>query len=149
MTLMRWNSAPKMITKPEMWNQMVEEFFGKSFDDDEVVERVWSPRSDIIEDEDSYRVIADLPGLTKNDLDITLEEGVLTISGQRIVKNEKKNESVHLNERFEGKFIRKFHLSQSNIEADKISAEFKNGVLTVTLPKAEQAKPKKIEVKVS
>lgn len=106
------------------------------------------PRVDIEERENAYTIKADLPGLDKKDVSVTIENGVLRIEGEK--KHEYKQEKgkyYHL-ERSYGKFCRTFALPDS-VEAEKIDASMKNGVLELTLPKKEQARPKAIEVKVN
>jgi HSP20 family protein len=106
------------------------------------------PALDIFEDKDSFVVKAELPGMKKEDINVSLHDGSLSISGER--KNETKSEGteVYRAERFFGRFQRTVNLP-SQVAADKISAEYKNGILTVTLPKAEEAKPKQIDVQVN
>ena len=140
MSIVRWMPNSMMNRN---WNRMMEEMFGDL--DSQMVTRSWMPRMDIIEDGNGYKLVADLPGMTKEDVHITLEDGVLTLSGERKVVTESKKESVHLNERVYGKFTRSFSIGGA-LQADKINATFKDGVLTVVLPKAEEAKPKKIEI---
>ena len=105
------------------------------------------PQVDIQEDDDAYVLNMDLPGLTKDEIQIAYQEGVLNISGERKNSGEQSKVSYHLNERRYGKFERAFRV-HSDIDADKIQAEFKNGVLRIELPKAEAAKPKQISVTV-
>ena len=106
----------------------------------------WSPRADVIENGESYVIKAELPGVGKNDVKITLRENVLTIKGEKKQEKEEKDHNYHRIERSYGSFERSFSLP-SNVKHDKIDAAFKDGVLIVTLPKAEEAKPKEIEVK--
>ncbi len=147
MSLVRWSPAHSMMRSRNPWGSFMDDFF-RSWDDDEVVNQVWSPRVDITEDENDYRLVADLPGMSHKDVEITVEDGVLTLKGEREMKNEKKNESVHVSERAYGKFVRSFNL-RGAVDAEKIEANFKNGELTVRLPKREAAKPRKIEIKAS
>ena len=109
---------------------------------------VWSPRVDIAELEDRYEVHAELPGMSKDDIKVTLEDGVLTIGGEKKRSTETNEDSFRRTERVYGKFSRSFNLGD-RVSADKISASFKEGVLTVALPKADEVKPKAIEVKVA
>jgi len=141
MSLVRW--MPNSMVNRN-WNRMMEEMFGDL--DSQMVSRSWMPRMDIVEDKDGYRLVADLPGMNKDDINITYEDGVLTVTGERKVVEEQKEESYHLNERVYGKFTRSFSIGGA-LQADKIHAAFKDGVLTIHLPKAEEAKPKKIEIK--
>lgn len=106
----------------------------------------WMPKIDISENEKEFLVRAEVPGIDKKDIDITLSEGLLTIKGEKIFENEEKNENFHRRESSYGSFTRSFQLS-SEIENDGIEANYKDGVLKITLPKAEAVAPKKIEVK--
>ncbi len=143
MTLVRW--TPFQATRMhDRWNRLFDDFFGNGLSDEEM-QRVWRPRVDVTENEHEVRVLADLPGIRKDDVSITLENGVLTINGERKVEEEKKDTNVHFSERYYGRFSRSFTIGET-IQQDKIEASFKDGVLTVVLPKAEQAKPKKIEI---
>lgn len=106
----------------------------------------WVPALDLYEDKDNLTLKCELPGMKKEDIDISLHEGFLTISGER--KHEKKQEGeVYRTERYEGRFNRSLALP-SKVNFDKINATYKDGVLTVKLPKAEEAKPKQIQVNV-
>jgi HSP20 family protein len=107
-----------------------------------------APALDIFEDKDNFVVKAELPGMKKQDINVSLHDGSLSISGER--KNEAKWEDAELyrSERFFGRFQRTVRLP-APVAADKIKGQYKDGVLTVTLPKAEEAKPKQIEVQVN
>lgn len=108
----------------------------------------WSPMADISEDENEYIIKAELPELKKEDVKVTVENGVLTISGERNFEKEEKKKKYHRVERAYGRFVRSFALPD-NADASKVRADFKDGVLTVHLPKSEKAKSKQIEVKVA
>jgi len=107
-----------------------------------------TPALDVYEDKDSFVVKAELPGMKKEDIDVSLHDGVLSISGER--KNEEKfaKAESYRSELFFGKFQRTITLP-APVAADKIKGSYKDGVLTVTLPKAEEAKPKQIDVQVN
>ena len=107
----------------------------------------WTPSVDITETEGEYQLKAEIPDVKKEDVKITLEDGVLTLQGQRKQEKENKGTKYHRIERSYGSFARTFSLPDV-IEADKVKAEFKDGVLNLHLPKSEKAKPKAIEVKV-
>ena len=107
----------------------------------------WAPLVDIVEDEKEYLIKAELPEVKKEDIKIGVQDDVLTISGERQYEKEEKNKKYHRVERAYGSFARSFTLPEDS-DGDKLSAEFKDGVLKVHLPKSEKAKPKKIEVKV-
>jgi HSP20 family protein len=108
----------------------------------------WTPLADITEDETEYLIKAELPEMKKEEVKVTVENGVLTISGERKFEKEEKKRKYHRVERGYGTFMRSFTLPD-NADATKIKAEFKNGLLTVHLPKTEHAKPKQIEVNVA
>jgi HSP20 family protein len=105
----------------------------------------WTPALDVYQDKDQFNVVAELPGLKKEDIELSLHDGVLTISGER--KQEKKGEEGYKNERFFGRFQRSVTLP-SSVDGDKVRATYQDGILKVVLPKAEEAKPKQIEVSV-
>jgi HSP20 family protein len=107
----------------------------------------WSPEVDITEDEEEYLVKADLPEMKRDEINVKVENGVLLISGERKAEKEEKNKKFHRIERSYGNFMRSFTLPE-DADGAKVSAEFKNGVLQVHLPKNPVAKPKTIEVKV-
>lgn len=108
----------------------------------------WAPAVDITEDEKEWQVKTDLPEVKKEDVKVTVENGVLTITGERKFEKEEKTKKYHRVERSYGNFLRSFTLPD-DADGSKVSAEFKDGVLKVCLPKNEKAKPKTIEVKVS
>ncbi len=108
----------------------------------------WSPLADITEDEREYLIKAELPELKREDVKVTVENGVLTISGERKFEKEEKKRKFHRVERGYGTFMRSFTLPD-DADANKVKAEFKSGLLTVHLPKSEHAKPKQIEVNVA
>ena len=108
----------------------------------------WAPRVDIDEDKDAVRLAADLPGMDPKSVEISIEDDVLTLKGER--KREKKAEGngFHRSERYFGAFERRFSLPQT-VDRDKIEANYRDGVLYLTLPKRDEVKPKKIQVAVS
>ena len=111
-------------------------------------EAVFSPAIDVVVEKDNVIVKADLPGLTKDDVSVTLQDNYLTITGEKKHESEQKEANYFLTERVHGSFTRTIELPLA-VDAKKIEARFKDGVLHVTLPKTEDAKPKQIEVKVS
>jgi HSP20 family protein len=108
----------------------------------------WAPSVDISEDEKEWLVKTDLPEVKKEDVKITVENGVLTITGERKFEKEEKDKKYHRIERAYGNFVRSFTLPDA-ADGSKVNAEFKDGVLKVHLPKSEKARPKAVEVKVS
>lgn len=107
----------------------------------------WLPATDVQETDKEYIVKADLPEVAKENVKVNLQEGVLTIEGERRREKEETGKKFHKMEREYGKFIRRFVLP-TEVDATKVRAEFKDGVLNVHLPKSEKATPKTIEVKV-
>ena len=124
-------------------------FSGNAFEsvDRQLTGTSW-PKVDIEENEGGYTIHADLPGLDKSDVSITVENGMLKIEGEKKVESRREKERYYHLERSYGKFCRTFALPDE-VDAQKIAASMKNGVLELTLPKSEQAKPKSIEVKVN
>jgi HSP20 family protein len=108
-------------------------------------ENSWLPALDVQEGKESFVVSTELPGLKREDIEVSLHDGALLISGERKVEKVEEGVEVHRQERAYGKFQRTLTLP-TPIAADKITAQYKDGVLTVTLPKVEEAKPKKIDV---
>jgi len=108
----------------------------------------WSPTVDIFDEGGEVVIHADLPGMKKEDIDVRVENNVLTIRGKKERKEEVKEEGYFRTERSFGAFSRSFSLPNT-VEVGKIQADYKDGVLTLRLPKAEEAKPRQIEVKVS
>lgn len=107
----------------------------------------WRPVADIIEKKKEYIIKAELPEVEKDDVTIEIDDGTLTISGERRMEKEEDTEKQHRIERFYGKFLRSFSIP-SDVDADAISAKSRNGVLKVSLPKIKKAEAKPIEVKV-
>jgi HSP20 family protein len=105
----------------------------------------WTPALDVYQDKDQFTVVAELPGLKKEEIELSLHDGVLTISGER--KQEKKGEEGYRNERLFGRFQRSVTLP-SSVDGNNVKATYQDGILKVVLPKAEEAKPKQIEVSV-
>ena len=105
----------------------------------------WTPALDVYEDKDQVYVRVELPGMKKEDIEVSLHDGSLSISGERKGEETFKNAEVYRNERFFGRFQRTVTLP-TPVQADKVKAQYKDGILTVTFPKAEEAKPKHIEL---
>jgi HSP20 family protein len=106
----------------------------------------WMPAVNIEETDEAYQVSAELPGLRPEDVEITVEQNVLTISGERKWGDEEDNRNFHRVERGYGRFLRTFALPQQ-VAADRVQASFNNGVLEITIPKAEGARPRRIQIR--
>jgi HSP20 family protein len=108
----------------------------------------WSPAVDVYDDKDSFLVTCELPGMKKEEIDISLHDGILTVGGERKHEREDKEGGTFRSERYFGKFQRSVTLP-AGVDASRVKATYKDGVLSVELPKAEDAKPRHIEVSVS
>ena len=159
MSLIRWNPvrdltpwstdlATELSHIQREMNRMLDTFFRGDALDDGSFGSFWTPAVDISEREDAYLVELELPGLTKDDVKITMEDNILTIRGEKKQEKDENQGNYHRSERVYGSFQRSFTLP-TTVKSDKVEAQYKNGMLTVTLPKVEEAKPKAIEVKVN
>jgi HSP20 family protein len=128
-------------------NRLFDTFFHAGWRDEEASLTAWTPSVDIAERDNEYLVKVELPGVEKNDVSITLESNILTIKGTKQQEKNEKGKEYHRVERTYGAFQRSFTLP-TTVKADSIEAVFKDGILSVTLPKADEAKPRQIEVKV-
>ncbi len=129
-----------------MFEQTIRRFYPEG---EEVVERrSWAPEVDIHETEDSFVVKADLPGISKEDIQIDLKDSTLTLKGEKKFEDKISKDNYIRVERSYGTFVRSFMLPK-NVDAEKIKAKYKDGVLELTLPKKEEVKPKQIKVEVS
>jgi HSP20 family protein len=125
-------------------DRVLERFFGEPSAGDRPLS-TWTPRTDVKETPDGLTITAEIPGLEAKDVDVSLSGDLLTIKGEKKDEKEEKDEYHHVVERSYGAFARTVRLP-APVAADKIKASFKNGVLTVTLPKTEESKPKAIPV---
>jgi HSP20 family protein len=107
----------------------------------------WSPSLDLYDDKDAFVVSVELPGMKKEEIDISLHDGVLTVSGERKHERENKEGQTFRSERYFGKFQRSVSLPAS-VDASSVKASYKDGILSISLPKAEEAKPRQISVDV-
>src|SRR5579864_1019415 len=115
---------------------------------DQTASRPWAPSVDIFETDNELVWKADTPGIDLKDIDIQIENGTLTLKGERKFEKEEKNKGFHRMERSYGTFVRYFTMPET-VDTENVKADYQNGVLTVTLPKKEIAKPKAIKVQVS
>ena len=155
MALIRWNPNRELERWPsELFgvqreiNRLFDNFFhGGTQADETLAGSYWTPAVDIAEQENDYLVKMDLPGVAREDVKISLESNILTVRGEKKQEKEEKNKNFHRVERSYGSFQRSFTLP-TTVKSDKIDAAFKDGVLTIALPKSEESKPRQIEVKV-
>jgi HSP20 family protein len=148
-TLAKWNPLQELDEFSNRLSSLVGRPTKQKRDEDNwFTQAQWSPLVDISEDDQEYLIKAELPGIEKDQVKVTMENGLLLITGERTSENEEKNKKYHRVERSYGSFLRTFGLPD-DADGTKIKAEFKNGVLKVHVPKSENAKPKSIEIKVS
>jgi HSP20 family protein len=126
-------------------DRLFDRFFEPRGEDFELVGE-WAPKVDVKENKDSVVVKAEIPGVDQKDLSVALQDQVLTISGSKNQEKEEKDERYHRVERSYGSFSRSFRLP-AGVETEKVTAGFKDGVLTITLPKSERAKSTSIPIK--
>lgn len=112
---------------------------------EQALRQTWVPAVNIEETEEGYEVTAELPGLKKEDVNITVEQNLLTISGERKWNEEQENRNFHRVERGYGRFLRTFALPQQ-VAADQVRATFEDGVLHISIPKSEGAKPRRVQI---
>ncbi|HEX5761274.1 MAG TPA: Hsp20/alpha crystallin family protein [Thermoanaerobaculia bacterium] len=138
----RFTPTPAAAREP--FYRLFETLFNQDQGED-IGTRSWAPPVDVFETEEAYVVKAELPGMSREDLDITLENNVLRVSGERKFDRDEKKENYHRIERSYGAFSRAFALP-SQVDGERVEATFQDGVLTVTVPKAAQARPRKISI---
>jgi len=149
MAIVRWDPFKDLAEVQERVNRVLGEFYGTRGQDDVMRRGTWIPPVDIYEGPNHEMVIkAELPDIRREDIDIRVEDNTLTISGEKRVEENVKQEQFHRIERAYGTFTRSFTLP-ATIDTEKVHAEYKNGVLTVKLPLREEAKPRQIRVDVA
>lgn len=124
-------------------NRLFDEFFGESHQ--ELVEGTWLPAVDVSETGAEIVVKAELPGMSKDDIELNLQDNVLTVKGEKKQEKKEEKENYHRVERSYGSFSRSFTLP-ADVDQENVQANFKDGVLMITLPKVEEAKQKKIKI---
>jgi HSP20 family protein len=151
--IMRWDPFGELSTLQDRLNDFFTQpagFFPRPLSlfrgaEQELAAPGFMPPVDVFEDEHNIVVTAELPGIEEKDLDITVENNVLTFSGERKMEKEEKKENFQRIERRYGRFTRSFTLPPT-VDAENVNAEFTNGVLKIMLPKLEEAKPKQIKI---
>ncbi len=147
MALIRWEPVRELQTMQNEMNRLFNSFFDSPTPSNggQPVMRRWIPAMDVAQTDDHFVLRADLPGLSENDVNIELEDNVLTISGQRRAEHEQRKEGYYRMERASGSFSRSVTLPEG-VNADGIEASFESGVLEVRIPKPEQHKPRKVQI---
>jgi len=140
----RWNPMREMLRMQGRLNRLMDDTWSGQEGDIEYGN--WAPAVDLREDETQFVIQVDLPGVDKKNIDIHVENNVLTLSGERRFEKEDERQNYHRIERAYGKFVRSFTLP-STVRSGDIAANYQDGILEVVLPKAEESKPKKIAIK--
>jgi len=147
MPLARWRPFGELESLRREMDRLWERFYREVFPS-EPREREWAPSVDLCETKDHFLVKVDLPGMEAKDIDISLSGDVLSIRGQKREERKEEGESYHITERRYGSFSRSLELP-AGVESENIAAEYKNGVLRLTLPKTPEAKEKEIKITVA
>ena len=147
MTLLRWRPYQDLLNLQERMNQVMKNDFFRDGDANDMSMTSWSPATDIYETKDEFVFKLEVPGMTKDDIQIEFNKDTLVIKGERKEEKEVKEDDYHRIERRCGTFTRSFNLPK-NIDEKKIDASMKDGVLELRLPKAEEAKVKAIPIKI-
>ena len=145
MQLVRWNPMRHRFDLSNQIDRMFEGFFSPSCKGANESDWHWNPAVDIYDDENQIVVKAELPGVDKKDINVSVEGRVLTLRGERNEEREVDDERFHRRERVSGKFERVFRLA-TDVDSNQIRADYKDGVLTVVIPKPEAKKPKQVTI---
>jgi HSP20 family protein len=147
MKIVRWEPFQNVMAGQRDLDQVFKDAFRPFYGDGELSTRTWAPPVDIFENADNIVLKAELPGVDPKDVEIRVEDNTLYLKGERKFEKEVKEENYHRVERSYGSFARSFSLPNS-IDADKVVADYKDGLLTLTMPKREEAKPKTIKIEI-
>jgi len=148
MALVKYNPLRELRSMQDQMDRLLNlSWGGGEYPGEDIKEGIWQPAVDIYETADSIVIKAELPDVDQKDIDVRIEDNLLTIKGERKHESEVKKENYHRIERYFGSFQRSFKLP-ATVEQEKVAASCEKGVLTVTLPKKEEVKPKQINVEV-
>lgn len=145
MSIVRYDPFRDLRNLQEEVNRLFSSNLSRSYGDEGIARGSWNPSVDIYENKDQIVLEAELPGMNREDFDVSIENNVITVRGERRFEKKDESDSYHRVERSYGSFTRSFTLPQT-VSADTTSAEYKNGVLRVTLPKREEVKARRIEI---
>jgi HSP20 family protein len=149
-TLTRWNPSGDVASLSDRMERLFDEMVNRGLwrsGEERPLRGAWVPAVNILEREDAIVISADLPGLKAEDVDVTVDRGTLSIRGERKLEEKQEGETLHRVERVYGLFERTFTLPNT-VDPTKIEARFKNGEMTLTLPKREESKPRSVKIKV-
>jgi HSP20 family protein len=141
MNIVKFNPLDTMAAMEEHMNRMFDDFNGTGFHR----EGAWTPTVDLLEEDNRYLILADLPGMAREDIEIDLDAGTLTLKGVRKGLDESEKEKYYRRERARGCFARRFGMP-ATVDPDSVKASFKDGVLTIEIPKPEAAKTRKVAI---
>ncbi len=147
MALVRWRPLRDFLDIRDEIDRIFDTFLPTRFEAEYPAATTWVPRVDIAETDNEVVVTTELPGVDRKDVKLSIEDNVLTISGEKKQEKETKDKNYHCVERRYGAFRRSFTLP-ARIQADKVKASFKDGILTINLPKVEEAKTKEIPIEI-
>src|SRR3989441_12807071 len=151
MSIVRWEPLRDLLTAQDHFNRIFNDALGRAFQgqgDEDLGTSAWAPAVDIYETDHDLVMLAELPGIDPKVVEVRVEDNTLYLKGERKFENAPKEGSFHRTERSYGTFTRSFSLPRS-ADAEQVHADYKNGVLTLTLPKREEAKPKLIKINFS
>jgi HSP20 family protein len=148
MAIVRWEPFRDLVTAQRDFDRLFRGAFSSQLGETELSTRSWAPPVDIYETEEAIVLKAELPGVDPKDVEVRVEDNTLYLKGERKFEKEVKEQNYHRVERSYGSFARSFSLPNS-INTDQVKAEFKDGMLTLTMPKREEAKPKSIKIDVT
>jgi len=150
MAIVRWEPFRELLSTQDRFNQLFNQTFSNFFgpEGQELSRGAWAPPVDIYETGNNLVIKAELPGIDPKDVEVRVENGTLAVSGERKSEKEVKEGNYHRVERSYGSFHRSFNLPPT-VSSENVTAEYKDGVLTLTLAKREEAKPKTIKIQVS
>ena len=147
MAITRWRPFRDLVSIQDEMNRLFDDFFGRPITRREWTEKVWSPCVDMSETKDNIIINAEIPGMNKEDVKVSVQDNALTLSGERKQEKEEKNADYHRIEGSYGSFSRSFTLP-TPVQPDKVKATYKDGILKITLPKTEEVKPKEVPISV-
>lgn len=147
MAITRWRPFRDVLSIQDEMNRLFDDFFGRPVTKQEWTEGVWAPSVDVSESKDDVIIKAEIPGMSKDDVKVSVRDNVLILSGEKKQEREEKDANYHRIERSYGSFSRSFALPTS-VKPDKVKASYKDGVLKITLPKSEEVKPKEIPISI-
>lgn len=145
MAIYRWRPTSDVYQMQKEMKRLFDEYFSADWEEGEPVRSTWNPLVDVFELENEILLVAELPGVEKENIKISVNNGVLSLNGEKKLPENTKSDCYHCSERFFGPFERVFNLP-ATVNETKIKADFKDGVLKISLPKAEAAKPREIQI---